>query len=314
MSRVGTPVTTMEVDGRSIRITNPDRILWPRTGTTKRELVGYYLDAAPVLLPHLLGRGLTLGRWPAGVDQTGWLQAECRGRPDWLPVHEVTTRAGGRFAYCMVDGRAGLAWLANLGTIELHPFLAPAARPNEPSFLVFDLDPGPPAGLADAARVALDIRDRLSMVGIASWPKTSGMAGVHVYAPLAPGHTFAETKPFVRAIARDLAGAAPERVTDRVPRRERAGRVFIDWVQNDASRSTVAAYSVRAAPFPTVSMPLTWSEVEDAVGHGNPPSIAFDIHAALARIADLGDPFACTLGPGARLTTEATIAATPAHR
>src|SRR5215213_2044334 len=210
-----TPTTFIEVDGRTIRVTNPDRVLWPRTGTTKRELIGYYLDVAPVLLPHVVGRGLTLGRWPEDVEHTGWLQAECRGRPEWLPVHEVTTRAGGRFGYCMVEDRAGLAWLANLGTIELHPFLARTDRPDEPSFLVFDLDPGAPAGLADAARVALDIRRRLDAAGVASWPKASGVAGLHLYAPLRDGHTFGETKAFARALAAELAAIDPDRVTDR---------------------------------------------------------------------------------------------------
>src|SRR5215212_885387 len=174
------PEETLTIDGRAVRITNPDRILWPETGTTKRQLVEYYLRMAPVVLPHVRGRALTLGRWPEGVDHTGWLQAECRGRPGWLPVHEAVTRRGGRFAYCMVEDRAGLVWLVNLGTIELHPFLALPVRPDEPTHLVVDLDPGPPAGLLDAARVALEVRRRVAEDGLEATVKVSGMLGLHV--------------------------------------------------------------------------------------------------------------------------------------
>src|SRR5215212_9363765 len=186
------PEETLTIDGRAVRITNPDRILWPETGTTKRQLVEYYLRMAPVVLPHVRGRALTLGRWPEGVDHTGWLQADCRGRPEWLPVHEtVTKKRGGRFAYCMVEDRAGLAWIANLGTIELHPFLALARDPEEPLSLVVDLDPGPPAGLIDCARVAIEVRRRLEADGLRPLVKVSGMLGLHVVAPLGRGHSFA---------------------------------------------------------------------------------------------------------------------------
>ena len=311
----GPPTETIEVDGRAIRLTNPDRVLWPATGTTKRDLVDYYLTIATVLLPHLRGRALTLGRWPEGVDRTGWLQADCRGRPSWLPVFEtVTKRRGGRFAYCMVEDRAGLAWLANLGTIELHPFLALAATPEDPTTLVFDLDPGPPAGLLDCARVALLVRDRLLRDGIEPLVKVSGALGMHVVAPLAPGHGFAATKAYARAVAGELAHADPDRVTDRMVRTERPGRVYVDWIQNDASRSTVAVYSARAAERPTVSMPVSWAEVEHAVTTGDRRGLVFGWNDALDRVSRIGDLFAPAVrggggraGPGGDLVGEARL-------
>jgi bifunctional non-homologous end joining protein LigD len=283
------PVEIREIDGRRVRITNPDRVLWPASGTTKRMLIDYYLEIAPVLLPHVAGRGLTLGRWPEGVEKTGWLQAECRGRPDWLPFYSATTRRGGRFAYCMVENRAGLAWLANLGTIELHPFLAQAARPDEPTMVVLDLDPGPPAGLLDAARVAAVLRERLRRDGLTPYVKVSGMLGLHVVAGLAPGSSFAATKEYAHELASELGRDDPDRVTDRMARDVRPGRVYVDWVQNDPSRSTVAAYSPRAAVRPRVSMPVSWAEVEAALASRDPGLLSFGLTDALERVDRVGD-------------------------
>jgi len=292
----GRVVTSLEVDGREVRITNPDRILWPRTGTTKRDLLAYDLAVAPVLLPHLADRGLTLGRWPEGVDATGWLQAECRGRPPWMRFERAQSRrTGGTFDYCVVDDRAGLAWLVGLGTIELHPFISTVARRAEPSFVVFDLDPMAPATVLDAARVALALERRLDSLGLASYPKTSGLHGLHVFVPVAAGHSFDDTKAFARSIAAELTAEDPG-VTDRMTRRaSRAGLVLVDWLQNDPSRSTVAAYSPRAAEVPLVSTPVTWSEIADAARRGDRRALLFDMRAVLDRVDRLGDLFAPTL-------------------
>jgi bifunctional non-homologous end joining protein LigD len=295
-------VASIHVDGQAVRITNPDRVLWPRTGTTKRDLLAYDFAIAPVLLPHLADRGLTLGRWPAGVGAKGWLQAECRGRPPWMPFERSRSlRTGGTFEYCVVNDRAGLAWLVGLGTIELHPFLSTVDRRAEPSFVVFDLDPMPPATVLDAARVALDLRRRLDARGLASYPKTSGLHGLHVFVPISGGHAFEATKAFARTMAEALAAEDPG-VTARMTRRAaRAGLVLVDWLQNDPSRSTVAAYSPRAAEVPLVSTPVTWTEIADAARRADRRALMFDMAAVLDRVDRFGDVFAPTLAGGGSL-------------
>jgi bifunctional non-homologous end joining protein LigD len=251
-----------------------------------------------VILPHLRGRGITLRRFPEGVDGPGWYQANCRGRPPWVETHEVVGKAGESLRYCLVEEPATLAWLANLGTIELHPFLAMADRPFEPTVLVLDLDPGPPASLLASARVALLLRDILEGHGLRALVKTSGSLGMHVYAPLTAGHTFDATKAVARALADLLASREPDLVINAVSRSRRAGRVFIDWVQNDASRSTVAPYSLRATPWPLVSTPLAWDEVADAVADGRVDRLLFGPRQVLDRIERLGDLFGPVLEGG----------------
>jgi bifunctional non-homologous end joining protein LigD len=218
-----------------------------------------------------------------------------------VATHDVAGRKGESLRYCLVEEAATLVWLANLGTIELHPFLALAAHPDEPTALVVDLDPGPPASLLASARVALLVREVLAGHGLATFVKTSGSLGLHVYAPLQPGYTFDDTKAVARALAALLAAREPALVVGNVSRAERAGRVFVDWVQNDASRSTVAAYSLRATPWPLVSTPVTWDEVESAVATGRAERLLFGPRQVLDRIDRLGDPFAPTLSGGGRL-------------
>jgi bifunctional non-homologous end joining protein LigD len=282
----------LEVDGRAVRITNPDRVLWPRTGTTKRELIEYELAIAPVLLPYLRQRATMLWRYPEGVDGPGWFQANCRGHAPWLPTHEVRGGRGETLRYCVIEEPAALVWLANLGTIELHPHLWTIDAPAEPTDLVLDLDPGPPAGIVEAAGVALLVRARLDELGLASVVKTSGALGLHVLVPLRPGQTFEQTKAFGRGLAADLAREHPGLVLDRSVRAQRAGRVFIDWVQNDANRQLVAPYSIRATPVPRVSTPLGWGEVEQAVATNRPGALRFGPAEVLARLERVGDLFA----------------------
>jgi bifunctional non-homologous end joining protein LigD len=284
----GTP-TTIRVGGRDVRVTNPDRVLWPRTGTTKRELIDYQLAIAPLLLPHVRGRATMLWRFPEGVDGPGWFQANCRGHAEWLPTHEILGAKGETLRYCVIEEPAALAWLANLGTIELHPHLWTIDRPTEPTALVLDLDPGPPAGLLAAAQAALLLRRRLDALGLPSVVKTSGGLGLHVLVPLAGGHAFAATKALARALAREAAADAPELIVERSLRAERAGRVFVDWIQNDANRQLVAPYSLRATPEPRVSTPVRWDEVEAAFAARRPEALRFGPREVLDRVARLGD-------------------------
>jgi bifunctional non-homologous end joining protein LigD len=210
---------------------------------------------------------------------------------------EIVGRRGQRLRYCLVDDRDSLRWMINLGTIELHPFLADAARPDAPLALVFDLDPGPSADVLAAARVALAVRDALAARALSSFVKTSGKKGLHVYVPLDGSRRYAETSAFARAVAAELAAAAPDAITDRMAKSERHGRVFIDWRQNAVGLSTVAPYSLRALPRPTVSTPLGWPEVEAALAAGRAGALYFEPHEVVERVARLGDCFAPVLRP-----------------
>ena len=275
---------------RIAAVSNPDRVLWPETGTTKAELVEYYADVAPVLLPHLTGRAVTLRRFPDGVDAVGWYQTSCPpGAPEWVRTRTVEGR-GRAFAMCLVEDLATLLWGANLGTIEFHPFLW-RGEDVRPTALVLDLDPGPPAGLPEAAHVGLRLRDLLAGLGLEAFPKTSGAAGLHVYVPLDGEAPFAATKGLARALALTLEAEEPELVIAAQRRSLRRGKVLVDWLQNDAWRSTVAAYSLRALPWPTVSTPVAWNELEEAVAAERPELLLFEPADVLERIQRLGDVF-----------------------
>ncbi len=284
---------TAQVEGRLLRLTSLDRLLWPAAGFTKGQMIEYYRRIAAALLPHIADRPLTLGRFPEGVEGRGFAQTECRGRPGWMPTVALAVRGGKVRNYCLVNDLPALLWIANLAAIELHPFLATATTPQEPTHVIFDLDPGPPAGLGECCAVALSLRGHLEALGLTSFPKTSGGAGLHVYVPLHTRAGFDETKCFARRIARSLARRAPDVVVDKMPRSLRPGRVFVDWSQNDPRKSTVAPYSLRAADWPMVSTPVTWREVEAAASSPNPDALLrFHPTQVIARIEANGDLFA----------------------
>ena len=278
----------LPIGGREVRVSHPERVIWPLTGTTKRALIDYLVAVAPVLLPHLRDRATMLWRFPEGVDGPGWFQAQCRGRPAWVPTHDVIGRRGETLHYCLIEEPATLVWLANLGTLEFHPHLWRTEDPSRPSFVVFDLDPGPPAGLREAGVIALMVRDRLVTAGLAPLVKTSGSLGLHVVAPLPAGGTFEETKQRARAVAEELAAERPDLVVARSGRAVRAGRVYVDWIQNDRNRQLVAPYSPRATPIPGVSMPLTWDEVE-ALADGDVARYRPSFSGMLRRLEAVGD-------------------------
>jgi bifunctional non-homologous end joining protein LigD len=245
---------SVDVEGRRLAVTNLDKVLWPETGTTKAELIEYYAAVAPTLLPHLEGRPLTIRRFPDGVEGVSWHQNECQGEPDWFPVFETTGRGGRRLRFCMVDGLSSLVWLANQAAVELHPFLWRAERPRQPTQIVVDLDPGPPAGLVECARV--------------------------------------DTKRLARELAERLADQRPDEVVAEMKRTARAGKVFVDWLQNDVTRQTVAPYSLRGLAWPTVATPLAWEEVERCAEEGRAGLLVFTPADALERIERQGDLFA----------------------
>jgi bifunctional non-homologous end joining protein LigD len=272
----------MRVGGRDVAVTNLDKVLFPRIGFTKRDLIEYVYAMAPYLLPHVADRPLTLARFPDGIDGRGWYQVRCPGRPAWVGTTPVPDNRGGVIDYCVVNDEAGLVWTANMGAIELHPFLWRTSC-RKPDFVVFDLDPSPASGLAGCARVALEIRSHLARIGLDGLPKTSGFKGLHVYAPVRDV-TWDESPDIARGIAESLSDIA----TTKTAYAQRRGRVLVDWRQNDPRRSLIAAYSLRATPEPSVSTPLTWDEVKRIADAGELPRCGpLEIRERVDAVGDL---------------------------
>ena len=280
-------------DGRTVRVTSPGRILFPLTGFTKADLIEYYVRVADVLLPHVVDRPATLHRFPEGVDGPRFFQTRVPPHPDWVRTVTLTyPRTGKTFDAPVIDDVASLVWASNLSAIELHPFLARTSALDRPLLLVFDLDPGPPAGVIDAATLALRLRVVLRDAGLAPYVKFSGQKGLHVVAPLDGTATYDDTKAFAHAVALTLATDDPTTVTARMSKRDRPGKVFVDWSQNDAGKSTVAPYSLRGLRVPSVAVPLSWDEVEHAVAKRDPRAFVVAAGDIDRRLTEVGDPFA----------------------
>jgi bifunctional non-homologous end joining protein LigD len=272
----------------AVEVSNPDKVLWPEAGFTKADLAAYYGAVAGAIVPHLAGRPVTLRRFPDGVDGWGWYQTNCRSAPDWLETAVVDGRDAAVFRMCLLETPAALAWAANMAAIELHPLLARVPELDRPTAVVFDLDPGPPADVIDCCELALVLRERLAGLGLESFPKTTGSVGLHVYVPLDGTATYAETRRFARALAESL---GDPRVVTIQRRSARVGKVLVDWMQNDPMRSTVAPYSPRAVPWPTVSTPITWAEVAEALDRGRAELLTFTTETVVERLARHGDLF-----------------------
>lgn len=287
---------TIDVDGRTIRLTSLDRIYWPSTRTRKRELLAYYVSVADPLLAHIRHRPLTLGRYPEGVEGPNWFQTRCPHPPEWMTTHPIGPQ-GGRSTreYCVVDDLPGLLWAVNLGSVELHPLLSRSSTFGCPDAVVFDLDPGPPADLVACCAAALVLRTHLDSSGLASYPKTSGAMGLHVFVPVKAETTYRTTKRFAKALALELEREHPDLLLARPNREERAGKVFVDWSQNDQNKSIVAPYSLRALPWPVASTPLRWDEVEEAASSGSLDSLPLSADATRERVEVHGDLFAGVL-------------------
>lgn len=273
----------LEIGGRRVSLPHPDKLLYLATGFTRRDALRYYLAVAPALLPHLAGRAVTLARFPDGVDAAGWYQVNCPpGAPEWMAPWSLRTSAGEPLRPCRIEEPAALAWAVGRGALELHPV---RARPGDPGTadLVLDLDPTAPAHLLEVAEAALDARALLARRGLVAEVKASGGGGVHVLARLEAPLPFAEVVALARDIAAELAAAAPARIADRIPRAGREGKVLVDWRQNEPGRSLIAPWSLRAAAVPVVAAPLTWAEVEAAVGAREPARLRIGPDEALSR-------------------------------
>jgi bifunctional non-homologous end joining protein LigD len=258
-------------------------------------VIDYYSRVAPAMLPHLRGRGVTLKRYPRGTDESVFFEKECPPfHPPWVKTQSVPRRLReGDINYCLAQDVASLVWMINLDAIELHVPLALTKDWSRPREMVFDLDPGEPATLIDCCRFGLRFRDVLAGLGLQSFAKTSGGKGLHVYVPLnTPGITFDDTKTFARAVATIFERENPKHITATMTRNLRRGKVFVDWSQNDQTKTTVCVYSLRAKGKPTVSTPVTWKEVESAAKSGDADRITFVADDVLSRVKKLGDLFA----------------------
>ena len=281
----------MEVDGRTLSLSNLDKVLWPHPGLTKGWLIEYYTRIAPVLLPHIRGHPMTLHRFPDGVDGMHWYETRAPAHPPWVETVALEmARSKKVLDVCVLNDLPSLVWAAQIATIELHPYLGTADALDRPTAVVFDLDPGHPASVVDCCRVALRIGAVLGELGISAWAKTSGWSGLHVYVPVNGSAGYDETKALARAVARRLEQEDPDSVTSQMARAKRPGKVFVDWSQNDAGKSTVAPYSLRGWEVPTVSMPVAWDEVEAVASSGAASALTFLGEDALRR-AETGDLF-----------------------
>jgi bifunctional non-homologous end joining protein LigD len=290
----------VEIAGRRLSLANLEKDLYPAYGFTKAHILEYYRQIAKFILPHLQDRALTLKRYPEGVDQDFFFEKRCPAhRPAWVKTAEVRRDNGERMTVCLVNDLETLMWVANLASLELHVPLARASSPETPDALVFDLDPGEPANLLDCARVALILRDLLIPLHLAGYVKTSGQKGLHVYVPLnRPETTFEDTKKFSKAVAEIMQKNYPDLVTAKMAKENRIGRVFINWEQNDAKKTMICIYSLRAREKPIVSFPLAWGELENLVTVGREsaahPAIGLQVISseAVRRAEQQGDLFA----------------------
>ena len=283
-----------EVGGRQVKLSNLDKVLYPEVGFAKRDVIDYFARIAPAVLPHVTGRALTLKRYPNGVDAQFFYEKNAPShRPDWVQTARV-----GSIDYVLAEDEPTLVWLANLADLELHTSLALAATPERPTLVAFDLDPGPPATVVECCRVAELLRGMFEGLGLECFAKTSGSKGMQVYLPLNSEATFAQTKAFSKAVAELLAREEPGLVVARQTKSARAGKVLVDWGQNDVNKTTINVYSLRAMPRPTVSTPLTWDEVRAAK---KPEDLTFEAADVLRRVDEHGDLFAPVLALVQRL-------------
>jgi bifunctional non-homologous end joining protein LigD len=283
----------VEIDGRVLSLSNLTKVMYPKAGFTKGQVVDYYTRIAPAVLPHLRGRPLTLKRYPDGVEGEFFYEKNCpRHRPDWVPTTPVRLSTK-TIDFCMAEDLPTLVWLAQIGDLELHTSLSRAEDVRRPTILAFDLDPGPPATIVECARVALELREVFDHLGMQAFPKTSGSKGMQVYVPLnVPDVTYDDTKPFAQGLAQLLERRRPELIVSDMRKTLRTGKVLVDWSQNDEHKTTVSVYSLRARERPTVSTPLRWEEVEAVTRSEDPEELAFTSDAVLARVAEHGDLFA----------------------
>jgi bifunctional non-homologous end joining protein LigD len=281
------------VEDRKIQVSNLDKVLYPKVGFTKGHVIDYYIRIAPVLLPHLKDRPLTMKRYPDGVEGQFFYEKNCPShRPKWVKTAKVWSEGNNRMMeYCLAQDLPTLVWAANLADLELHTSLSRKNNIKRPTMMVFDLDPGAPADIVHCCRVGLWLRDLLGKMKLRSFAKTSGSKGLQVYVPLNTSVTYDQTKDLSRALARRLEGEHGDLVTSNMSKAVRKGKVFVDWSQNDEHKTTICVYSLRAREEPTVSTPVTWDEVAHCLKKKKTDLLKFRSDKVITRVEKMGDLF-----------------------
>lgn len=284
---------TLTVSGRKVPVSNLNKVFYPGTGFTKGQVIDYYVRISPVLLLHLKDRPLTLKRYPDGVTGGFFYEKRCPPyRPEWLKTAPVwSDRNEAEIQFCLLNDLPSIVWAANLGDLELHTFLSKAGDVQRPTMMVFDLDPGAPADILSCAQVGLWLKEELESLKLSSFPKTSGSKGLQLYVPLNTPVNYEQTKALSRRLAEQLESEHPELVVSKMGKNLRAGKVFMDWSQNDRHKTTVTPYSLRAKERPTVSTPVEWDEVENALKKKDPARLTFISEEVLQRVEKHGDFF-----------------------
>src|SRR3954464_7039440 len=283
----------LEIAGKKLAVSNLNKVLYPKVGFTKGQVIDYYIRIAPVLLPHLKDRPLTMKRYPNGVDREFFYEKNCPShRPKWVMTAKVWSEGNQRtMDYCLANDLPTLVWAANLADLELHTSLSRKNNIGRPTMMVFDLDPGVPANIVQCCQVGIWLRDLLAKMKLKSWAKTSGSKGLQIYVPLNTAATFDQTKELSRALAEHLEREHPKLVVSKMAKTLRTGKVFVDWSQNDEHKTTVNVYSLRAKEQPTVSTPVTWEEVQNCLKKKNAKLLVFPSDKVLQRVEQMGDVF-----------------------
>jgi bifunctional non-homologous end joining protein LigD len=283
----------VEIEGKHLSLTNLDKALYPSAGFTKGQVIDYYARIASVLLPHLAGHPLTLKRYPEGVDKEYFFEKNAtKHRPDWVKTAPIWSEGNQRNVnYILANDLPTLIWIANLAAIELHPSLSLAKDITSPRSMVFDLDPGAPADIVQCCQVGIWLRDIFQHFGLQSFPKTSGSKGLQIYVPLNTPTSYDATKPFAHALARLLENEHRDLVVSDMKKQLRVGKVFVDWSQNDEHKTTISVYSLRAREHPSVSTPVKWQEVEQALKKKDATRLVFEASQVLDRVQKMGNLF-----------------------
>src|SRR3989440_2064656 len=285
--------TSVKIGKIQVNLSNLEKVLYPEVGFTKGQVIEYYLKMSSVIVPQVKNRPLTLKRYPNGVDGMHFYEKRCPPHaPAWIKQVTVSSqRAEGKLSYCVIDNAASLVWVANLASLELHTLLFRGEQLYRPTWMVFDFDPGPPAGVLECIPIAMRVRDMLAGVGLKSFIKTSGGKGLHMMVPLNTVVTFDQTKGFSNAVARMMERDDPQHVTSNMKKELRKGKIFIDWSQNDEHKTTVAVYSLRARNEPTVSTPVEREELTMAVIKKDANRLKFLAADVIKRVDKIGDLF-----------------------